>query len=349
MLQWGFDKMLGHLDAETLHELYEAEVIRMGCANKAHAPFLTLVTASTVPSSAFQECLLPLLVPTCVLARPAHNLFGFLNELHGLVRTINPEIAEAVAFVETPGNLRDDLAELVRCSKILSVAGSRNTIRVYRELAEEFNVNLVEHGHRMSVAWIPADALENPRLDALAWDICAWDNMGCLSPNALFVEDSVDNVVKLAHQLLEEVEKVERILQPMPMDKSERIARNNGFRDAALDVECLLQSRSASADIPGTALLVFPELQSAQDRFAPHYYPKTLNLFPCRPGLLPGFLEKYSPCGQCLACPCGVEENVISLCEHYGFNRFCRFGEMQDPPPTWKHDGIGTLTPLFIE
>ena len=54
-----------------------------------------------------------------------------------------------------------------------------------------------------------------------------------------------------------------------------------------------------------------------------------------------------APRGQALATRSPLSTNEQIPLRNAGFNYFCTFGNMQDPPPTWLHDDIGTIRPLI--
>ena len=79
--------------------------------------------------------------------------------------------------------------------------------------------------------------------------------------------------------------------------------------------------------------------------FKPLLYPRTLSIYPVSDAI--NSTLQLAPYGQAL----GMREvpglDIREKLRSAGYNDFCKFGQMQDPPLSWFHDNVGTVRPFF--
>jgi hypothetical protein len=208
----------------------------------------------------------------------------------------------------------------------------------------------VGYGHKVSVAYITRESLEKQGAEKiaslLAEDIVAWNQLGCLSPHAVYVETGASvSSTSLAQAISHQLELRE---------KSEPRGAVSTNTAAAISTRRMFYEVRASADqdtqiwasAGSTAWTVVHETSHA-------FQPSSLNRFifvkPVQ--TLEEFLASLQPVhGQVstvgLAAPLARAQQISLQLAREGITRICRLGKMQDPPLTWRHDGRPSLGDL---
>jgi acyl-CoA reductase-like NAD-dependent aldehyde dehydrogenase len=168
-----------------LHASYSAE--------PKHEPGLAaVVLAGNVFSAAARPLLLPLLCGWPVLLKAASDDDVFPRALQRALAAVDGELGAACAVVtfgrEEPA-LRD---ALLAGADLLSVYGDDETVAAFTAIRPA-GTRLVAHGHGFGLGVLPASALASVELarmaaQALARDVAAYDQRGCLSPHAVLVQ-----------------------------------------------------------------------------------------------------------------------------------------------------------------
>ena len=361
MLRWGFEHLFSHWnlkefrafatqeipgfhadDAETLFDIDTDLQERRRILPEPAASKVLIVSASTVPSAVFGDVILSLLMPVKVGLRPAQNLLPLFRTLAVFIQEKSPKLAERLEIFET-GHDDDALKALLQNHDLISVSGSESTISHYRKLMNDLpssrRPRLIAHGHKFSAIAIPGDdfaRLTEEDVSAIAQDASVWDQTGCLSPKCLFVEANAKSCLELAQKLTEQFDVIAQKLPAVPMDMTISAARNNALRMAQFD-----GARIFNAQNNGDRIAVFPQNAA----FKPLLYPRTLSIYPV-PDAIKGALQ-LAPYGQALGMRDIPNDHVQKMLKSAGYNYFCRFGQMQDPPLSWFHDNVGTIRPFF--
>ena len=360
MLRWGFDRMLAHWHREGVESFFAQEYPELSPEGVAEAlspqttfearrrlfakpmfKSMLLVTASTVPSAAFQDVFLSLLLPMRITHRPAQNQHALFQALHASLSRAFPELASRWTIV-APDHDDAHTAALIESHDVLNVSGSDATINHFRSLAGRAKQPpfIIAHGHRLSaVAMFRHDIpeLEDRDFDDLALDASVWDQTGCLSPKIIFFEGSAQDAEFFAQRLIESLDKVALELPEFAPESTQLAAVNSACLMAQFDGARIFKAHRNHDVIV---------LHSGLDAFRPVLLPRTLNLCPVNHAL--DATMRLAPNGQALASRSPLaKDDEIRMRTQAGFNYFPRFGKMQDPPLTWLHDDIGTIKPLF--
>ena len=359
MLIWGFEHMFAHWHRQELADFCHHEIPafnpgdlgaftdidttldkRQSIVPAARFHRLFMVTASTVPSAAFQDIVLSLLLPVEVVVRPSENLLPLFYDLHDYLWKKSPLLAERLRIVET-GHHEESLLNWLNWCDCLNVSGSNETVKYYQDLLKRHGLNpaFIPHGHRVSAALIRTqdlDLLTSQDYKNLALDLSAWDQMGCLSPKCLFIEADFEKCRSIAEKLMKSVDEWSSILPLGKTELSIQAQKNNAIRLAELDGSCVIHGQNHE-----DVFVIFPH----ECEFEPIFQPRLLNIYPVIDSVEAAI--QLSPFGQAAGSlsPLGThnEERLAQA----GYNYFCRLGQMQDPPLTWLHDSIGTLLPLY--
>ncbi len=128
--------------------------------------------------------------------------------LHEALAAEAPRLAERLEVLRWPG---DDPATglALRAAEVVCAYGSDHTLAALRERLGG-GQRLLAHGHGLSVALVWLDALGSERaqrqaVEAVALDVAAFDQRGCLSPHAvLVVAERPEHATRFAERLHEE-------------------------------------------------------------------------------------------------------------------------------------------------
>lgn len=298
-----------------------------------------LVTASTVPSAAFQDLLISLLLPIRVTLRPARNLVPLMKKLVEFLRTNAPEMGERVEVCDV-GHDDEALKKIIAKHDVLNVSGSDETIAHYRSLLpKDRAVRVIEHGHRISVAAVKEKDILNMSAkdyENLALDMTLWNGNGCLTPKVIFFSGEYEAAEAFAQVLSGVLDDVAMQYPEVTPDVSELVPVNSALQMATLKGVKLYRCQH-NHDVIALFSQIIP--------FEPLLFPRVTSLV-CVPSVVEA-AAKLAPRGQAFARRKMPSARVIEKLRAAGFNYFCSFGQMQNPPLSWMHDGIGTLKPLL--
>lgn len=109
--------------------------------------------------------------------------------------------------------------------------GSDERVERARSAARAAGVAFTGHGHGMGVAWVDG-VVSDEDVHRIAWDFCAYDGFGCLSPAMLWVTGDAQVARSLAERLAAAMAHWEREVARGPLDRV-RAARERAWRAAA--------------------------------------------------------------------------------------------------------------------
>lgn len=334
MLQWGFRQAMECWTPEALLALVQTE---LGDAPSAAPTLCGMVLASTVPPAGLQSVVLALLGGSAVCVRPARRLQGLFEAFLDSLETLCPEVAEVLAVATFDWEDSAAVEAFVDPVDVLVVHGSAETVARWRAVAGPRP--LVAYGHRVSAAWVGRHVDAADVAEAIAWDLCAWDQSGCLSPQVLFVEGASARARALAEAVCAALPAVEAALPMAPLSPAEHATREQFIRARMVDADVL---RATS----GAVLVVHDAIGPLESSCGARVL--LVRPAPDREALLSA-LTAASPHLQCLGAA-GLDDEthaqVMAVLTPHGLNRICALGEMQQPDLTWIHDGIGSLAPL---
>jgi hypothetical protein len=306
-----------------------------------------LVLAGQVPMPTVLAMLLPLVLRSPVLAKPA-SLDPVTPRLAARsVAEFDPELASCVQVASFAGGDDACLRALLRADCVVATGSDAAVAAVAARV--EPPRRLVSYGHRLSLAALGPAASRGEALDraaaALALDVAQWDQLGCLSPIAVWVVDpdagAADRVAEALARGLAGVE--------------ERLPRGRVAPAAAAAIaEARAEAEMRAA--AGRRVVLHASATTAwtvvrEDAPAPRPSPlhRFVRVHPVRDGA--GLLGALRPLGPHLAAVAlegfaGEEPDLAGALADLGASRLCRPGTMQRPPLAWHHDGRGVLAPL---
>ena len=244
------------------------------------------------------------------------------------------------------GSLETPLFSSIDC---LVAMGTDETIGELRTRIPG-GVRFLPYGHRVSFLFVSRRGLEasglRPLARLIAHDVVAWNQSGCLSPHAAYVEGGGTPAPdRLAEAVAAELAALEEELPRGPLEKAEaariaNIRRLYALRQAGSPDIFLLCSRDSTA-------------WTVTFDHEPRFRTSPLNRFlqvkavESLEEALGGAAEvqgRVSTVG--LVAEADEAPALVSRLSRWGVTRVCPAGRMQDPPLCWRHDGRPALADL---
>lgn len=231
-----------------------------------------------------------------------------------------------------------DSALLQKCDAVIAFGRDETVAEICAWT--RWDQRFLGYGLQVSLLWLGALKKFSPKLvQAIAHDICIYDQMGCLSPQAIYLAPGA-NVERFCAMLAEAMTREIAALPPVT-----RLPVDSGLIAETLDTARALGQRVWSVGDSATAGAVIHDPQSAfrfsclhrvirVQEVALAQLPEALELVRGKISTI-GLAEKLTPALEKIFLPLGVK-------------RFCPAGRMQHPPLWWLHDGRPSLADLVL-
>jgi len=320
---------LGHVDA------LDGWVVRNGIRIRARAPKIIYhICAGNLAVSAWTSLAHGLLLG-------AHNVVKLPGE-----REDSTAREEILAFIrKLPVPLRK-LVEIhrtldeatLRHADVVIAFGSDTAMGSLRTRTR-WDQKFIGHGHALSLLFIPEPRRLTPRqARACATDILTYDQLGCLSPQAIYVPTGTD-VEILGENLAWALDTHWNALAQKPARPLSVASRIAEARDMA-------HALGHDVWLPPTRHLGWTLIHNPQPEFQPSPLHGVITIHQASVTSLPKALAsvagRISTVGVVGKTSSPWEKVFLSL----GVSRFCAAGRMQFPPLTWHHDGRSALADL---
>jgi hypothetical protein len=310
---------------------------------------LVQITAGALPAGAV------LGMVACVILRSAQFIkcasrSSLVPRLfaHSL-RQIDPGLGSCMEIAEWPRERLDLEQAVFALADGVTATGSDEALAALRTRVPIF-IPFLGHGHKVSFGYLCREMLSGrPGTDvirAAATDVAAWNQLGCLSPQVLYVEGGggvspEGFAAELAGQLVELESTLPRGTLPAPEAATIRSRRSFYEVRAAHSRDTRLW-----ASVDSTAWTVVyeedPQFQtSCLNRFI--YVKPVANLEEALHGA-DAVRRHVSTVG--LAAPPHRQSELAQQLARWGVTRICPVGRMQAPQPLWRHDGRPALGEL---
>ena len=307
------------------------------------------IAAGSLPTPALLSMVLGVLIRSAQFMKCASGS-SLLPRLfaHSLYE-IEPKLGACLEIAEWRGgdvHLEKALFDEADC---VTATGSDETIAAIRtRLAGK--CRLIAYGHRVSFAFITSGVLSGLNAGKIAsraaGDVTAWNQLGCLSPHVIYVENGGGlSPEHFAEKLAEELARREE-LEPrgeLPVETAATIASRRSFYEirAAHSPDTRLW-RSENSTAWTVVLEADPRFQlSCLNRFV---YVKPVKDLTEALQSADSVRGKVSTVG--LAAPEDKAQALATELARWGVTRVCPLGQMQNPPLTWRHDGRPVLGDL---
>ena len=352
LVREGLRRALDGWTGAALRELVDRELGSIDAlesvSNRRASGFGTtaVLLAGSIPMPSLLALIAPLAVRSPVLAKAASR-----DPLTPLL--VARSIAETDAELGGCIRIASFAAANEDCTRALFEAdcvcatGSDATIAAVQSLVKPPR-RLVVDGHRVSIAAVvPPESAErrSDLAERLAIDIALWDQLGCLSPIAVFaVDPEPAHATALAGSIAVALADAEKNWPRGSVDASTAHAIAQQRADAELRRAAGRAVAVHASDSTAWTVIVEdgPELRPAPlhrfIRIVPVADPEHL-------------LDAIEPLARHLAAVAieGFGERTAGLADalaNLGASRVCAPGSLQSPPLDWRHGGRGVLAPL---
>lgn len=310
-------------------------------------PELTVVISSgNLPGTALPSVVQALLLKSPVLLKTGSSEPALLPLYASVLAEEDPQVAAGLVVTGWPGGASPVEDVVLREADAVVAYGSDATLRSLRERLAP-RARFIGYGHRVSVTAIARESLTEAFEDlagGIARDAAVFDQQGCLSPRAVYVESGpgIDLAV-LARRVSGRLEELAREMPRRPLQPDEAAAIHQ-YR-AAAEMRAL-QGGLVLSGSEGTEWTVTVE-PGREWREAPPNRTVILRemedladlpdvLAPLRPALI--------SCG--LAAPESRRATLVRELGAAGFTRITRVGAAQFPADLLHHDGVSALAAL---
>ena len=316
-----------------------------GRARRASGPpLLMIVHAGNVPGVAVTACIRGLLARSGVLSRASADGPSLPALFAAALAEADPTLGDTVATTWWPSDgdapARDAWVE--RAGKLV-VYGGADAVRAFRTRTPA-DRQVISYGPRTGVGVVFSDGVSEQAARGLAQDVCAYEQMGCVSPRLVWV---LGDATAFGHMLAEALAaEVARVRRPA-ITASEAVE----IRRARATAEF----RSDASPEPSGAAVLGPrdlawtvtigDMAPAEVESLPRFVP----LIPVADsGELRSRLEPLEGLIQALGYA-GTEglDTTAELAAELGISRVAPFGRVAWPPADWRHDGGFQLLPLL--
>jgi hypothetical protein len=277
---------------------------------------------------------------------------SFLPRLfaHSLYQA-EPKLGACLELAEWRGGSEALEAALFAEADCLTATGTDETLTALRTRLPH-RARFLGYGHRVSFAFIGNGVLSGPEvrktIERVARDVAAWNQLGCLSPHVVYVQNGGTVPPELFAELLAQELARREETEPrgeLPVEIAAGISSRRKIYEmrAAHSPDTRLWS-SPNSTAWTVVYEVDPRFQlSCLHRFI---YVKSV-------GDLTGALQnaeavrgKVSTVG--VAAPEERLQDLASELGRWGVTRVCPLGRMQNPSLAWRHDGRPPLGDLVV-
>ena len=334
MTRVSLDALLDSLTPEALWQLIDGEGVR----DDRGAPLIGHIIAGNTPLLAWTSLLRALLMRSASLVKlPSGDAAGwgrlFVQSLLGVA----PTLASCITLMEWPGGSTGLDRALCENVDVILAYGSDKTVAALQALCPP-ETPFVGYGHRVSFGLLLEGADEVEAARGFATDVLLYDQGGCLSPQTLFVEGTIQRTRIFASHLASALDWAVREY-PLPHRAPQAAAR---VREARL-----LAKMEAGASVWEDPTLRWTVIARPDLEFTPS---PTHGVVSVQPLLsvadLPTALSPVRASLQGCAVACGDASSPPELGMVSGVSYICCPGRLQAPPLSWPEDGRPVLRSL---
>jgi len=340
-LEIGLEKWRG----SALRALFDRELA--GARFVSGFPATSVFLAGSIPMPTLLASLAPLVLRSPVLLKSASRDPVTPQLLANSIAEVDAELGRCIAVVDFPGNDVDCVGAFAGAECVVATGSDETVASVAAQVPPPRR--FVGYGHRFSVAVVGDAATRGTELldlaERIALDVAMWDQLGCLSPVAVYVASddalAADRIAEaLALALAQAEERWPR------GEAATAIAAEIQYERSSAEMRAAAGNRVALYKGVGTTWTIVRE-DTAEIRPAPLH--RFLRVHPVRD--VSDLVSTLTPLSLHLAAVSldgfGAQaEDVARALANLGASRVCHAGQMQSPPLDWRHDNRGVLTPL---
>jgi hypothetical protein len=335
MVHWALESALEPLSGAGLLALDRGLPVPHPGAQRVQAGQLCVVVlAGNVFTAAARAVALPLLLGLPVLAKASSHDAAFVQLLGRALLETDEELGQAFQLAVFSADAEHERRALLERADVVSAYGGDDTLQRLRAQLPA-TVSFVGHGHGLGAAFVDRGALADEAsahnaAGALAFDVAAYDQRGCLSPLVVWVREGAPvSPERFGELVFEALARLARTLPRGPLPLEAAAAQLN-FRGVATLRGTLLEGDGFAVCCEGAGAL----------RIAPGY--RNLQLLNVADAAQLG--ARLAPLGVHLKClgVAGVADlpALLAALPARLAPRVCALGRMQTPPLHALADGL---------
>ena len=316
---------------------------------RAKGPRLTfLVGAGTVPGVSVTSMIRALLVKSAVLLKPGLGDVVLPVLFAEALAQEAPELAQAVAVSYWPGGTSALEGLALESAEAVVAYGGNDAVTSLRNRTP-VTARFTAYHHRLSVGLVGRDALTSedaPRVaQAAARAVSMFDQRGCVSPQAIYVEKGAEvDPEEFAGLLASAMADIEMEIPGGSLTAADASAVHQMRGSAELREAAGSGVRVFRADEGFWTVILEDEL-----RFTPSCLNRVVSLIPTPDlGVVADSLKQVGHHLQTVAVE-GAGDRLGMLAEALcgaGATRVTSFEKAPWPPPWWRHDGTSVFAGL---
>lgn len=262
-----------------------------------------------------------------------------------------PKLGACLEIAEWKGGATPCDDSLFQEADCVTAAGSDETLASIRGKLPA-RARFLGYGTKVSFGCITKQALASGRqaqsiAQDAALDVAAWNQLGCLSPHVIYVEEGGAVLAEaFAEMLAQELESLEQAHPrgTLSAEDAAAIARRRSFYEVRMAHSPETRMWASEKSTAWTVIFeTDPRFQvSCLNRFI---YIKPVNGLAQALEAADPVREKVSTIG--LACGAAQTGELAQRLARWGARRICPLGQMQNPPLGWRHDGRPALGDLL--
>ncbi len=355
MVAEALSNTLGNITPQRLERLRRAQLRTDRNALIVRPRLVFHVLAGNLFLSGWESLILATLLGSCSLVRTSAIDRWFAALWVDAMKSVSPLWKEGAKCYWWPHEATDLTRIASEASDAVVAFGDDASIVTLRQFVPP-QTQFVGHGHKISVIFLDTDDMKTQNLPLLvrklAYDFSVYDQQGCLSPRALFVQaTSRDAVMELGTKLVRAMRRMAQTLPPhdLSLEEAAALARE---REETRIQQTARESKTARQPCDPHAC-VFSEPEDpfvVVCRSARPFIPSPVNR-----ALVFRLFSKHDELTELLSAYRGHISTVavarlkplwIEIARDVGAGRICKIGEMQKPPLGWTHDGHQPLRSL---
>jgi hypothetical protein len=341
-------------------DLGDAERLDYWCASPAEAGagkravatgplVMAHVAAGTLPNSVFHTLVLGLLSRSAQFVKCASGASFFARLFAHSLHQLDRKLGACLEVAEWKGGHAELDGELFHHSDLVTVNGSDEAVSAIRKHLPA-GKRFLGYGNRVSFGYVSVRAATEQGealAAAFAKDVAAWDQLGCLSPQVIYVQNRAGlGPEGFAALLAKELEAVEKTQPRGRLDV--RDAATIASRRSFYEVRAAHSGDTRLWCSPGsTAWTVVYEAEPLFQGSCGHRFVYVLGAADVTAALQGA--DRLMGKVSCIGLGAADDEREALALEfaRWGVSRVCRPGRMQSPPLTWRHDGQPSLASLL--
>jgi len=314
-----------------------------GRAALATAPeFLVHITAGNLPVPAFMSIIQGVLIRSAQFVKCASGTALLPRLFAHSLYDAEPKLGACLELAEWPGGSSELETALFEEADCVTATGSDEALASIQKRLPP-GTRFLGYGHRVSFAYVAKDALTawNAKTVAerVSRDVVAWNQLGCLSPHVIYVQEGGALTSEKFAELLADALAQFEASEPrgeLPTEIAAAISLRRSFYEVrAAHAPDTRQWCSRDSTAWTVVYEADPRFQlSCLNRFV---YVKGVKDLAELLQNADGYRRKISTVG--LAVPDKEAQELATELARWGATRVCPIGQMQNPPLTWRHDG----------